>query len=110
MTTITVGSVAGPRTWTRIGERPHVCKDGAITRLAVWTAPCAICGQAFEVATPRNAVSAARSRAFSKVTCEAHRLTPAEASRLSMAEPRPVRGSRRSGKPSWRARRCDRRR
>jgi hypothetical protein len=83
MTTITVSSVAGKRTWTRVGERPHVCKDGGTTRLAVWTAGCAICGEPFEVLTPRQVISAAGSRAFTKVTCKIQRLTPAEASRLS---------------------------
>lgn len=42
-----------------------------------------ICGQAFQISTPRNVNSDTGSRAFTKITCEAHRLTPGEASRLS---------------------------
>jgi hypothetical protein len=84
MTVITIQSaIHGKRVWTRVGIRQHVTRDGRVVRLAVWQAPCAVCNEAFEVATPRNVITHEGSRAFSKITCERHRLTPAEASRLS---------------------------
>ena len=86
MTAITIAcAIHGPRVWTRVGVRQHVCRDGRVVRLAVWESPCMVCGQAFEVSTPRNVITHERSRAFSKVTCPRPRLTAAEASRLSAA-------------------------
>jgi hypothetical protein len=46
-----------------------------------------VCGEAFEISTPRNVITHEGSRAFTKITCERHRLTPAEASRLSGGGP-----------------------
>ena len=63
MTAITIASaIHGPRVWTRVGVRQHVCRDGRVVRLAVWESPCMVCGQAFEVSTPRNVITHEGSR------------------------------------------------
>jgi hypothetical protein len=85
---VTIASaIHGPRVFTRIGVRQHVCRDGRAVRLAIWETPCVVCGVAFEASTPRNVISDMGSRALTKITCKSHRLTAAEASfpRLQIA-------------------------
>ncbi len=37
-----------------VGHRPHTRLDGTATELTVWRGPCAICGEAFHQAHPRD--------------------------------------------------------
>jgi hypothetical protein len=59
----------GERKWRFVGERDHVTYDGRGVTLKVWRGACVKCGQPYEVAT----AGGPRSRAFTVVTCPAHR-------------------------------------
>jgi hypothetical protein len=38
--------------YRQVGVRPHVCRDGRETELAIWRSHCATCGESFEFAAP----------------------------------------------------------
>ena len=86
MSTITMRSRRhGPRTFTRIGERPYRRLDGRMTMLAIWRCACVVCGDAFEVTTTMGAT--AKANAFGVVHCLAHWRGPRAARARRRATP-----------------------
>lgn len=63
------------RVFTLVREEPYVRKDGAAAALKVWSAPCAQCGTLFTVKTPAAITSAAQSKSFGAIHCDAHKLS-----------------------------------
>ena len=75
----------GERTWRRVGIRDYLTSDVRQVGLAVWESECAVCGARFQIAAPMGAASIEQSASFGLTTCPAHRMTPSEAGRLSVA-------------------------
>ena len=68
------------RVWHWLADVPHERLDGSQTTLAVWHSPCARCGAPVFVGTPASVGSdASKSKAFGRVHCDEHKLSPAEA-------------------------------
>ncbi len=81
--TLTISStIHGDRVWRRVGERPHVTRDGRHIVLATWETPCVICGKPFQISLPTGVRSIRQSKGFEAVTCPDHRMTTSEAARL----------------------------
>jgi hypothetical protein len=72
----------GERTFRRVRFIRYIRADGTEAGVAIWQGSCVICGAPFEVRTPQSVVSAEQSNSFCGVSCPAHRLTPAETTRL----------------------------
>jgi hypothetical protein len=77
----------GDRPWRRVGSRDHTTRDGRHIILAEWESGCTICGKPFRATTPGNVSTVEQSKTFQMVTCEAHRMTPANVARLRYAKP-----------------------
>jgi hypothetical protein len=77
-------SYLGARLWRRVGERGHTTRSGAQISLAVWEAPCAVCGAPFQIATPTGVAGSAKT--LGAITCRAHRMTPSEVAKLRFAK------------------------
>ena len=85
ITRTTPSTIHGDRVWVFIEPESYLAKDGRTVRLAVWESSCVVCGALFRVKTPAATVDGAPSNSFAAVSCERHKFTLAEASRLGRA-------------------------
>lgn len=59
------------RVFKWLAFKPYTRKDGTDTELSIWQSACAICGEAFTVATPKDGTG----KAFCRKHCDSHKLT-----------------------------------
>ena len=66
--------------------RKYVRKNGDRSEVAVWSTPCAICGDPFEVTSPCSVTALINRSDFETVTCPGHRITRSEAAGIGNAK------------------------